>query len=54
MAAWVFDHNNRWINLFRKQGSLGRFLLKPSRFFFKKIRQRLQKRLQVQINKQKC
>jgi len=55
MAAWVFDHNNRWVNLLRKQGYLGWFLLKNDpQFFFKKILHRLQKRLQVQILKGKA
>jgi anaerobic magnesium-protoporphyrin IX monomethyl ester cyclase len=52
MAAWIFAHNNRWINLLLKQGYLAWFLLRNDpRFLFKKILQRLKKRLQVQFLK---
>lgn len=52
MAAWIYAHNNRWINLWRKQGYLAWFLLKNDPwFFFKKILQRLKKRTQVQVLK---
>lgn len=48
MATWVFAHNNRLLNLWRKQGYLAWFLLrKDPAFFFQKLWQRLKSRLQV-------
>jgi anaerobic magnesium-protoporphyrin IX monomethyl ester cyclase len=50
MAAWIYAHNNRLLNLWKKQGYLAWFLLrKDPMFFFQKILQRLKKRFQVKI-----
>jgi radical SAM superfamily enzyme YgiQ (UPF0313 family) len=50
MAAWVYAHNNRWLNLWRKKSYLAWFLLrKDPIFFFQKVWQRLKTRFQVQI-----
>lgn len=48
MAEWIYTFNNRWLNLLRRKGYLSWFLLKHDpQFFFKKILERLKKRIKV-------
>jgi anaerobic magnesium-protoporphyrin IX monomethyl ester cyclase len=52
MAKWIYAHNNRLLNLWRKQGYLAWFLLRHDpKFVVKKVLQRLKKRLQVHLLK---